>query len=109
MEKNNFKKDADENNIITCADFDKREGWHIMNIKTYLPFSNEIQSYFAGYIEGYIYHELIGYHHTNIYKTVFHDKELPNELNVFMKKQEEFVRRLINEKIDQSLGNFTQI
>jgi len=70
----------------------------MLNLKTYEDFSNEIQSYFAGYLEGYIYHELIGYHYTNIYKTIFHDKNVPEELEMFMQKQQEFVRNLIKEK-----------
>lgn len=65
-------------------------------MKTYESFSNEIQSYYAGYLEGYIYHELIGFHYTNIYKTLFHNKDLPEDLVFYMKKQEEFYRNLMN-------------
>ena len=83
---------------IACAEFDKREGWHILNLKTFQPFSNEIQSFFAGYLEGFIYHELISFHYTNIFKSLFDNKELPDDLKTFMKQQEEFIRNLAEEK-----------
>lgn len=91
-------------NQIVCADFDKREGWHVLNLKTFKPFSNEIQSYFAGYLEGFIYHQLIGFHYTNIYKTLFGNKELPEELKTFLKLQEEYVRNLARENTSKT-GN----
>jgi len=90
---------------ITCAEFNKKEGWHLLNLKTYEPFSNEIQSYYAGYLEGYIYHELIGFHYINIFKTIFHNKELPDNLKEFMRDQQSFVNRLVKEKTEGIVGN----
>lgn len=92
LSKNEIKSNQFRN--ITCAEFKMNEGWHILNIKTYRPFSNEIQSYFAGYIEGYIYHQLIRYHYINIYESIFNGKDLNENLRLFLKKQDEFVRNL---------------
>lgn len=92
-----YEYQEENNNIkIACAKFDFKEGWHILDIQTFQPFSNAIQSYYAGYLEGYIYHELIGYHYTNIYKTLFNNTELDEDLKSYLNKQEDYYRNLIN-------------
>ena len=90
------KKNRTDNKIkIVCADYNKKEGWYLLDLKTFEPFTNEIQSYFAGYLEGYIYHELIGFHYKNIFMSNFQGKELPDDLKSFIGKQKEYVRNLI--------------
>jgi hypothetical protein len=95
---NEAKNESNEIENIACAEFDLKEGWHLLDIKTYRPYSNEIQSYFAGYIEGYIYHELISFHHKNIYETIFNGEELNENLRLFLYKQEEYIRNLSKSK-----------
>ena len=81
---------------IACAEYGLEEGWNILNIKTYKDFSNEIQSYFAGYIEGYIYHELIDFHYKNIFETILNGKNIPENLQLYIKSQKKFLKKLAN-------------
>ena len=82
-------------NIIALGSYKEEEGWNIFNVTTNNKYSNEKQSFFAGYLEGYIYCDKINYHYTNIKDTLYNGQIiLSDKAKDYIKTQREFITSL---------------
>ena len=88
-------------NIIALGSYKEEEGWNIFNVTTNNKYSNEKQSFFAGYLEGYIYCDKINYHYTNIKDTLYNGQIiLSDKAKDYIKTQREFITSLCEEGKD---------
>ena len=88
-------------NIIALGAYTEEEGWSIFNVTTNNKYSNEKQSYFAGYLEGYIYCDKINYHFTNIKDTLYNGQIiLSDKAKEYIKTQRDFIASLCEEGQD---------
>jgi hypothetical protein len=94
----NFSPTVNESSSICCADYDQKEGWHILTIETSRlnKYTNSMKMLSAGFIEGYIYHEYIDYHYENIFRTIFKNTPLKEETKDFMRSSLQYAKDLCN-------------
>lgn len=102
---------------IACSKTSINEGWHLFEAETYNPFPNDLRVYSAGYLEGYIYSQLINYHYTNTYLSIFNNKPLNEQTNKYVMDQFNYIEDLVQnnkkynkkntEYLEESSNNFS--
>ena len=91
---NNFTCSNKDN--IVCAEFDFKEGWHLLKINSCnnTQFTNTNVSYGAGYLEGFIYQKEIDYAYSNINATIWGNLDLNVKVQNFIESQMQYVKTL---------------
>lgn len=94
-----------DNFTVACAQTNYTEGWYIFNVTGNTEhFSNEIVSYYAGFLEGYLYSDIIDNHYTNIFKTLLGGQLYNNQTIEFMNQQLDYMYFLSNNSIIDLTG-----
>ena len=70
-------------------------GWAELSIQTNKNYSDTIQAFGAGYLEGYITSEKIYDHYLNLRKANWKNEDLPNNIKEFLTKQNDYIQSLV--------------
>jgi len=82
--------------IVACATYYDSEGWHILTVKSQENnHTNLIKAFSAGLLEGYIYHDLVDFHYTNIFSTIMNKTHFTNRTLEFVNDQYKYVEDLV--------------
>lgn len=79
--------------LVACASYYESEGWHIFNVENTQDnsVSNKLLAFSAGILEGYVYHQMIDYHYTNIFSTIMNKDNFSNKTLEYVYNQYKYI------------------
>ncbi|XP_054163965.1 putative phospholipase B-like 2 [Oppia nitens] len=84
-----------ENNV-------NKTGWANLELKTSNRFTDNVQSYMGGVVEGYITGQLIHYNYRNTYENICKNKKFCELLKKFVENNNQFIDTMIKKKSDSN-------